>query len=111
MGEEFEFGEGAGPVGAEEAREAAVGEESAVGLAGGAVIGFVVGVTDALDGSAATRAGEFVAAVDGHAWTERGDFLGERAGGFGAEASGPFGKAAADGFVEAGDFGGGEFLG
>jgi hypothetical protein len=110
LGEEFEFGEGAGPVSAEEAGEAAVGEEFAVGLAGGAVVSFVVGVADALDRIAATGAGKFVAAVDGHAFAEGGDFFGEFAGGFGAEASGPVGEAVADRFVKARDFGGGEFL-
>ncbi len=109
--EEFEFVEGAGPVFAEEAGEGAVGEEFAAGLAGGAVVGFVAGVADALDFGAAARAGLFVAAVDGHAFAEGGDFFGEFAGGLGAEAIGPLREAGADGFVEALDFGDGEFLG
>ena len=110
MGEEFEFGEGARPVGAEEAGEAAVGEEFPVGLAGGAVVGFVVGVTDALDGIATARAGKFVAAVDGHAFAEGGNFFRKFAGGFGAQASGPVGETLADGFEETRDFGGRKFL-
>src|ERR1700742_2844357 len=69
--------EGARPVGAEQARERAVGEDAAVGLACGAVVGFVVGVADALDGRAAARAGEVEAAVHGHLRTEGGDLLGE----------------------------------
>ena len=44
-GEEFEFVEGAGPVFAEEAGKGAVGEEFAIGLASGAVVGFVGCVT------------------------------------------------------------------
>jgi len=79
-------------------------------LAGGTVVGFVAGVADALDFSTAARAGLFEAAVDGHAFAKGGDFFGEFAGGFGAEAVGPAGEAGADGFVEALDFGDGEFL-
>ena len=111
FGEEFEFGEGAGPVGAEEAGEAAVGEEFAAGLASRAVIRFVVGVADALDGMAAARAGLLVTAVDGHAFAEGGDVFREVAGGFGAEAIGPSSETVTDGFIEANDFGVGEFLG
>ena len=75
--EGFELVEGAGPVGAEEAGEAAVGEDFAAGLAGGAVVGFVVGVADALDGCGAAGAGEIEAAVHGHVGAEGGDFFGE----------------------------------
>ena len=91
LGEEFEFGEGAGPVGAEEAGEAAVGEEFAAGLASGAIVGFVVGVADALDGITTTRAREFVAAMDGHAFAKGRNLFGKLAGGFGTKASGPVG--------------------
>ena len=58
---------------AEQARKAAVGQHLAAGLAGGAVVGFVVGIADALDGRAAARAGLAEAAVDGHLGAERGD--------------------------------------
>jgi hypothetical protein len=109
-GEEFEFVEGARPVLAEDAGKGAIGEEFAVGLASGAVVGFVGGVTDALDFGVAARTGKFVAAVDGHAVAEGGNFFGEFAGGFGAEASGPACEAGADGFVQALDFGNGELL-
>lgn len=54
--EEIEFVEGARPVFTEEAGEGAIGEEFASGLAGGAIIGFVAGVADALDFGAAARA-------------------------------------------------------
>src|SRR5580765_2466766 len=109
-GEEFEFVEGAGPVFAEEAGEGAIGEEFAVGLARGAVVGFVGGVADALDFGVAARAGKFVAAVDSHAFAEGGNFFGKLAGGFGAEAVRPAGEAEADGFIEALDFRDREFL-
>ena len=77
MLEGFEFVEGAGPVGAEEAGEAAVGEDLAAGLAAGAVVGFVVGVADALDLFAAARAGLVEAAVHGHFGAKGGDLFGE----------------------------------
>lgn len=109
--EQVEFVEGAGPVFAEEAGEGAVGEEFAGGLAGGAVVGFVAGVADALDFCAAAGAGKFVATVDGHAFAEGGDFFGEFTSGFGAEVIGPGREAGADGLVEALNFGRAEFLG
>jgi hypothetical protein len=86
--EGFEFVEGARPVGAEQAREAAVGEDLAAGLAAGAVVGFVVGVADALDFLAAARAGLVELAVDGEVGAEGGDFFGKRFVGFGAQAVG-----------------------
>jgi len=106
-----EFVERAWPVFAKEAGEGAVGEEFAGGLAGGAIVRFVAGVADALDFGPAARAGLFVAAVDGHALAEGGDFFGEFAGGLRAQAIGPVGEVGADGFEEAHDFGGAEFLG
>src|ERR1700744_4770056 len=87
--ERFQFVERARPVGAEESGERAVGEDAAVGLAGGAVVGFVVGVADALDGRAAAWAGKIEAAVHGHLGTEGGDLLGEVFLGFGVEAVDP----------------------
>jgi hypothetical protein len=108
--EEFEFVEGTGPVFVEETGEHAVGEELAAGLAHRAVIRFVGGVTDALDFCGAARAGLFVAAMNGHAFAEGGDFFGEFAGGFGAEAISPVRETRADGFEEALDFRDGKFL-
>src|SRR6266849_5039138 len=108
--EEIEFVEGAGPVFAEEAGEGAVGKELSAGLARRAIVGFVGSVANALDRGVAARAGLFVAAVNGHAFAEGGDLLGEFAGGFGAEAIGPLGKRGADGFEEALDFRDGELL-
>ena len=49
--------------------------------------------------------------MDGHAFTEGGNFFWEFAGGFGAEVVGPVRKAGVDGFEEAFDFGNGELLG
>jgi hypothetical protein len=108
--EEVEFVERARPIFAEEAGECAVGEEFASGLARGAIVGFVAGITDALDFGATAWAGKFVSAMDCHAFAKGGYFLGELAGGFGAEAIGPLPEAGAYGFEEALDFGDGEFL-
>jgi hypothetical protein len=85
----FEFVERAGPVCAEEARQASVREDFSVGLAVGAVIGFVVGVADPLDGLAAGGAGLAKAAMDDHVFAEGGDFFGEGLGGFDVEAVDP----------------------
>src|SRR5712692_8885413 len=109
--EEFELVEGTGPVFAEKARERAVGEELSAGLARGAIVGFVGGITDALDFCVAARAGLLVAAVNGHAFTKSGDVLGEFSGGFDTQALGPAGERSASGCEEALDFRRGEFLG
>ena len=53
--ERFEFIQRAGPVGSQKAREATVGEHFAPRLAAGAIIGFVVRVTNSLDGFTAPR--------------------------------------------------------
>ena len=53
----------------------------------GAVVGFVVGVADALDGAAAARAGLAEAAVDGEFRAECGDVLGKFLSGFGLRRS------------------------
>src|SRR5438105_3926384 len=69
----FEFFHVAGPVIFEEARERAVGEDSSAILAGGAVVGFILGINDSLDGSIADGAGLVVAAVRGEVGAEGGD--------------------------------------
>src|SRR6266849_1286524 len=108
--EEFELVEGAWPIFAAKAREGAIGVEFSAGLARGAIVGFVGGVTDALDFCVAARAGLFVAAVHGHAFAKGGDVLGEFAGGFGTQALGPAGERSASGGEEALDFRRGELL-
>jgi hypothetical protein len=99
--EGFEFVEGAGPVGAEEAGEATIGEDFAAGLAMGAVVGLVVGVADALDGLAATGAGLAKAAMDRHFRAEGGDFFREALLGFSAETVDPESEGGAGGGEEA----------
>ena len=87
--EGFEFVEGTRPVGAEQPRQAAIGEELAAGLAGGAVVGFVVGVSNTLNGRAAPRAGLAEAAVNCHFRTECSDAFGKLFPGLGDEAVHP----------------------
>src|SRR5215468_7770017 len=75
--EGFELVEAAGPVGAQEAGQGAIGEEFSAGLAARAVVGFVVGVTNALNLIATPWAGLAIATMDGHAFAECSDLLRE----------------------------------
>ena len=67
----FEFPQRPGPVALQESRERPVREESPAGLAAGAVVRFVTGIDDSLDGSPAHRARLTEAAVDSHAFVKR----------------------------------------
>jgi hypothetical protein len=109
--EEFELLEGARPIFPEKARKGAVGEELPSGLACGAIVGFVGGVTDALDFRVAARARLFVTAVDGHAFAKSGDVFGESAGSFGTQPVGPAGERVTRGREKALDFRRGKLLG
>ena len=64
------------PIILEQARQRAVGQDSAVRLAAGAVVGLVVGVADPLHGRTADGTGLAKPAVHGHAGTKRGHLLG-----------------------------------
>jgi len=99
--EGFKLLEGAGPIGAEQAREAAVGEDFAAGLAGGAIVGFIVGITDALNGVATTRTGLAEAAVNSHLGTKCRDALRESFSGLGGEPCDPKFQCEARGVEEA----------
>jgi hypothetical protein len=81
--------EGAGPVRAEEAREASIGKDLAPGLAAGAIVGLVVSVTNALHFLSAARTGLVVAAVYGKLRTEGSYLLRERLLGFVSKAVDP----------------------
>src|SRR6266699_1115068 len=109
-GEEFEFFEGARPIFAEKAGEGAIGEKLSAGLAGGAIVGFVGGVTNALDFGLAARTRLLVAAVDGHAFAKGGHVFGEFTARFRAEALGPASERGTGGFEEALDLRHGELL-
>ena len=87
--EGFEFVERARPIGAEQPREAAVGKELAAGLAGRTVVGFVIGVSNTLNGRAATRTRLAKAAVNGHFGTECSHTFGKLFSGLGDEAVHP----------------------
>jgi hypothetical protein len=91
-------------------RHRAVGEEFSTGLAHGAVVRFIRGVTDALDLGSATRARLFVATVNGHAFAKGGNVFGESSSCFRAEARGPTRKRSAGGLEKAMYFRGCEFL-
>src|SRR6516162_8929787 len=86
----LELVEGARPVLAQQARERAVGQELAAGLARRAVICFVGCVADPLDLGTAARAGLAVSPVNGHPLAKCCDFFGEPAAGLGAETIRPF---------------------
>ena len=96
----FQFVQGAGPVGFEQAGETAIGEKLAASLAGGAVVRLIVGKLDALDGAAATGTGLVEAAVHGHFGAECGDFLGKSGGSFRAKAGDPGIQGLLEGVVE-----------
>jgi len=102
--EGFQLFQGAGPVFVEQAREGAVGQQAASGLAFRAVVGLVVGVADSLDLGAASRTRQAVAAVHRHRGAERGYLFGEGIGGLGADAIGPFEERRARRVVEPRDF-------
>src|SRR5262249_40694754 len=69
--------QGSWPIRAQQAGQRAIGEQLSAGLAGGAVVGLVLCVHDALNWRAADGAGLPVAAVDGHVVAECRHLLGE----------------------------------
>jgi len=85
----FELVQCAGPVRTQKARQTAVGEHLAAGLAFSAVVGFVVSVTNTLHLFSATRARHVVAAVYCHLRTKCGDFLWKAFQCLGAESIDP----------------------
>src|SRR5262249_9796033 len=99
----FELLEAPRPVLLEEARQRAIRQEPPSGLAGGAVVGLVVGVDDALDRRAAVRARLPVATVDGHPLPEGGHLLGESIARLLAQPIGPRPEHGAGRLVESPD--------
>src|SRR6266567_1273409 len=78
--------------------------------AGGAIVGFVGGVTNALDFGVAAGTRLFVATVNGHAFAKGGHIFWEFIARFRAEALGPASERGTGGFKEALDFRHGELL-
>src|SRR5690348_13140591 len=78
------------PTRLEQARQRAVGQYRATCLAVGAVIGFIVGIDDALHRSPAVRARFAEAAVHGHLRPERRDAFREVFARLVSQAFGPF---------------------
>lgn len=83
--EVIQFIERAWPVCAKQTGECAIGEEASFGLARGAIVCFVCGVTDALDFGSTSRTGLLVFPVNSHLGSEGGHFFGELAAGLLAE--------------------------
>src|SRR4029077_1086042 len=96
----FQLLQGTGPVFAQQARQSAIGEQAAAGLAARAVVGLVGRVADALDFGATVGTGLSVAAVHGHAFAECGYFFGEITGGLGAQPIDPVRKRGLDRTVQ-----------
>src|SRR5262249_54740613 len=71
------FVETAWPVFLQEPGQGAVREEFALRLTCYAVVALIFSINDALDGTAAHRAGLAITAVDGHIRPERGHFCGK----------------------------------
>ena len=99
----FQLLEALRPVAPEEAREGAVGEKAAAGLAGGAVVRLVLRVNDPLDVGTARGAGLPVLPVDGHLLAEGGDLLRERIARLAPEAIGPLDEGLLRRLVESRD--------
>ena len=107
----LELLERARPVAVQEPRQRAIGEQSAAGLAGRAVVRLVLGIDDALHGRAAAGAGLTVAAVHRHAVAKRRHLLGETRARLGTEALDPLPEHRAGGGEERGRLAGGEIAG
>ena len=72
-----------------QARQRAIGQDSAAGLAAGAVVRLAVGIADSLHRSAADRARLAEPAVHGHAGTKRSDTFGKAVAGLGPKPLDP----------------------
>src|SRR5208282_847289 len=101
--EGFEFVKRTRPVLVQQAGKRAIGEQAAASLAGRTIVGLVAGIADALDLGPAARARLAIATVNCHAGTKRSNLLRKCAGGFGAQAIGPFEQRRTRGAVESFD--------
>ena len=77
-----------------------IGEQTAAGLTGRAVIGLVRGIDDALHRRSTVGAGLPVAAVNRHAFVKGGHLLGELAAGFVLQVGDPFRQRGARGIEQ-----------
>src|SRR6266516_4830678 len=96
--------ERSGPIGLEQSRERSIGEHTAAGLACRAVVGFVVGVANALEGGSADWAGLLVAAMDRHPVFERAHLLWELRSRIRAQLLDPPSRGRSRGVVQSRDF-------
>src|ERR1019366_8483108 len=98
--EGFQFLRSARPVLAEQPRERPVRQQPAAGLARRTIVGFVAGVTDALDPAAAAGTGMTVLSMGGHLRAERRHLFRELSLRLGAQPVHPFGEDLASGRVQ-----------
>src|SRR5262249_35677326 len=73
----FEFLDRFGPIFLQKTREGPIRQEPSFGLAGGAIVGFVRFIPDALDPGTTSRTSLVVPAMNGHAFAKGGHFFRE----------------------------------
>src|SRR5262249_2723530 len=76
-GSNLELLDGFGPIFLQKTREGPIRQETSFGLAGGAIVGFVRFIPDALDFRVAARTSLVVPSVNGHAFSKGGHFFRE----------------------------------
>src|SRR5690606_16041343 len=89
-----------GPIVLQEQRERTVGQQLPTRLAGGAVVGLVVGIDDPLHRRATPRTGLLELAVDGHVRPEGSHLLRPPLPHFGTKPIAPFHQGLLDGSLE-----------
>src|SRR6185437_11228960 len=87
--ERLQFVQGARPVRSQQPRQTAVDEILAPGLAAGTIVGFIIGVANALNLCATSGTWFPIAPMNSHALAECGDLFRECAGCFRTQAAGP----------------------
>src|SRR5262245_25010229 len=95
--------ERARPIGAEKARERAIGQQSSAGLAAGAVVGLVLGIHDALHRRSTHGTGLLVTAVHRHLGAKGGHALGKIRPALRAQTLGPLHEHGARSLTKTGD--------
>src|SRR5487761_172288 len=96
----FHLVQGARPILMQKARERAVGEQAASGLAPRTIVSLVVRMPNPLNRGAASRTRQSIAAMHRHLGSKRGHLFRERTSGFRAQAIGPFDERGAGGVVK-----------
>ena len=89
MFESLQFFQSAWPLRSEQPRETPIGENDSTSLASGAVVCLIIGVANAKNLFATSRARLAITAMDSHALVKCSDVLGEIRTGFGLQAVHP----------------------